>query len=76
MTKVFEPAFPAVYHHGNGQIESWVGMTIRDYIAIKAMPVLLKDFINTDSYSDFDWRDGIAIDAYKMADAMLEARER
>ena len=29
------PAFPGQTDHGGGQIESWIGMTLRQYAAIK-----------------------------------------
>lgn len=72
------PAFP----QGKGLGDAWIlngGMTMRDYFAAKAMPALYRDF-----WDDFrsgvnrcvpeDWKMGIAIDAYAMADAMLKAR--
>ena len=48
------------------------GMTLRDYFAAKAMEV---DYTLAKSFTDPDWRYSIALDAYKMADAMLKARE-
>jgi hypothetical protein len=55
------------------------GMTLRDYFAAKAMPAVYRDF-----WDDYragrsapipeDWKMGVALDAYAMADAMLEAR--
>ena len=47
------------------------GMTLRDYLAAKAMEV---DYTLAKNFTDPDWRYGIALDAYKMADAMLKAR--
>ena len=47
------------------------GITLRDYIAAKAMEV---DYTLAKNFTDPDWRYGIALDAYKMADAMLKAR--
>ena len=47
------------------------GMTLRDYFAAKAMEV---DYTLAKNFTDPDWRYGIALDAYKMADAMLKAR--
>ena len=44
---------------------------LRDYFAAKAMQV---DYELVKQYSDPDWRIGVALDAYKMADAMLKAR--
>ena len=48
------------------------GMTLRDYFAAKAMEV---DYTLAKSFADPDWRYNIALDAYKMADAMIKARE-
>jgi hypothetical protein len=47
----------------------WEGMTLRDYFAAKAM----QNVFNTGG--DDDERRYIAMHAYKMADAMLKARE-
>ena len=57
------------------------GMTLRDYFAAKVMPAIYKDFwddVRCDRYSCVteDWQMGLAIDAYSMADAMLEARKK
>ena len=41
-------------------------------IAAKAMQRLLATI---DTYPDEHWRDGLAMDAYRMADAMLKARD-
>lgn len=66
------PAFPSgVYLPARAEIE-WAGMTLRDYLAAKAMEV---DYKIANNFTDPDWRYGIALDAYKMADAMLEARK-
>jgi hypothetical protein len=43
------------------------GMTLRDYFAAKSLPPLMH------SYEDMDAIAGVA---YKMADAMLKAREK
>jgi hypothetical protein len=48
------------------------GMTLRDYFAAKAMQVVL---YQCDCFPDEDWRMGVAMDSYQMADAMLKARE-
>lgn len=60
---IFEPAFLD---------SSRPGMCMRDYIAIKAMAAFLAGS-KAPSPEDFGT---IAADAYKMADAMLEARQR
>jgi hypothetical protein len=68
------PAFPT---HDRTQ---WVGMTLRDYFAAKALPAVYSDATleaakGSGLFSDENWRMGIALDAYMMADAMLKARE-
>jgi hypothetical protein len=42
------------------------GMTLRDYFAAKAMPILISDDVTCES---------VALNAYRMADAMLKARQ-
>jgi hypothetical protein len=58
------PAFP----DSNGQMDYTGGMTLRDYFAAKAMQGLIND--------DYWARDSIEVSkkAYKIADAMIEAR--
>ena len=48
-------------------------LDMRDYFAAQAIGPLLQQI---EAYPDENWRMGIAIDAYAMADAMLAARER
>ena len=54
-------------------------MTLRDYFAAKALPAVYRMF--WDDVRAFgatvpeDWRMGVALEAYKLADAMLKARE-
>ena len=52
-------------------------MTLRDYFAAKALQSLMQNFLsnNLDLKDPMGWMDGIAGDAYSMADAMLKARE-
>jgi hypothetical protein len=53
------------------------GMTLRDYFAAKALPAIYKDTCDcarVDGWPDC-WRDGVAAEAYELADAMLKARE-
>jgi hypothetical protein len=60
-------AFPkAGLDHWNKSTPINEGMTLRDYFAAKSLPTLMS------FYEDMD---GIAGAAYKMADAMLKARE-
>jgi hypothetical protein len=52
------------------------GMTLRDYYAAKALPSLLRYFLKEEFHlTDISWMEGVAMDAYKMADAMMKARE-
>jgi hypothetical protein len=46
------------------------GMTLRDYFAAKAMQAIVSKEV-----SHVSWVDEYAKNAYKMADAMLKARE-
>ena len=68
-------AFPYAAVHGcNGEY----GMTLRDYFAAKAMQTILASQYEDGIYVgdlDNDSEDVCAISAYKMADAMLEARQ-
>ena len=66
-----EPAFPAlpISRELNGELVYQAkGLTIRDYFAAKAMQGLLASDVNAPMQS-------FAIRAYKMADAMMEARK-
>ena len=65
------PAFP-LHNHGAQTLGLHVtGMTLRDYMAAKAMQGYCAD---TDYKKDCGQED-TAISAYAMADAMLKARE-
>ena len=66
-------AFPVLERGGSGLELTDSGMTLRDYFAAQAIGPLLQQI---ETYPDENWRTGIAIDAYAMADAMLSARER
>lgn len=50
---------------------------LRDYFAAKAVGLCFAQYINHAEVEGFQdgWRDGVAADAYLMADAMLKARE-
>ena len=63
-------AFPGQWDHGQGQIESWVGMSLRDYFAARAMAAM-----TVGSWPGMQDRSEISKRAYLMADAMLEARK-
>lgn len=62
------PAFPSVFDHERG-------MTLRDYMAAKAMQAIMGDsrYAGVIGVNNYQYR--TAEDAYKMADAMLAARE-
>ena len=65
MSTNYQPAFPTTVNRG---------MYLRDYFAAKVLPVMYEEFINNeDSYADFD---EIADHAYRLADAMMTAREQ
>jgi hypothetical protein len=60
------PAFPQyVINNGGAYIDG--GMTLRDYFAAKVLPQCFKVSTTTDI---------AAKEAYRMADAMLKAREQ
>jgi hypothetical protein len=64
------PAFPHFGHTGWSQSE---GMSLRDYMAAKAM----QGMVANPGYSLNDWsKRDIAIQSYEMADAMMKAREK
>lgn len=65
-------AFPASGHPGKQHL-SQEGMTLRDYFAAKAMQGLLSD---PDAGMLDDDMSRWAMLSYKMADAMLRAREK
>ena len=61
------PAFPSYeYQKSYGQMMAVGGMTLRDYFAAKALPQCFEVSTTTDI---------AAKEAYRMADAMLKARE-
>ena len=63
-------AFPFIEPTTDDAVKAYYpGMTLRDYFAAKAMQADMTDGIHE---NDFAWSAGRA---YKMADAMLEARK-
>lgn len=68
-------AFPLQYEgsQGSGTITQY-GMTMRDYFAAKAMPVIMADLIQRNTEAEA--ADFAAVIAYKLADAMLRERAR
>jgi len=61
------PAFP----DGLGK----KGMTLRDYMAAKAMQGLMHNYDICDFLEHKDWLEDISITSYQIADAMMKARE-
>ena len=51
-------------------------MTMRDHIAIEAMKAMLGPFLlkELDEVDPDGWMDGVSMDAFSMADAMLRER--
>lgn len=77
-------AFPgeAVYvknRHGCNVLEQQNGITIRDYFAATILPACYTEFMtgwrNKEHNGCDDWQMGIAVDAYRIASAMMEARK-
>ena len=62
------PAFPILAEQA---ADGWAhcGMTLRDYFAAKAMQSMCEEVVRYDQFLP------VAKDAYKMADAMMEARK-
>lgn len=73
------PAFPIPLSPGESYMGHHVcdGMTLRDYFAAKVIPVVYKRAFMDMAKTGFveNWKYGVALDAYAMADAMLEARK-
>ena len=66
-------AFPVMDLTPAGLSNREPGMSLRDYFAAKAMAATLA---HIDTFPDETWRTGVALDAYRMADAMLAARNQ
>jgi hypothetical protein len=62
-----EPAFPYQNHHGH----KFMGMTLRDYFAAKAM----QGFAAMDDVDGFSSVEEMAKMSYKWADAMMKVRQ-
>jgi hypothetical protein len=65
-----EPAFPFQNHHGH----KFMGMTLRDYFAAKAMQPFLDQLIKQGWISDD--LETVAETSYRVADAMLKERTK
>ena len=69
MTKVEVPTY-FTNHHA-------VSMTMRDYYAAQALPAMITSFLDKDldMTDPHGWMEGLAMDAYSMADAMMKQRD-
>lgn len=76
-TETGGPAFPGQYDHGDQIIESWIGMTLRDYFAAKAMQAVIATAPDGTTFGrgGIDTNLKYANASYAIADAMLEARK-
>ncbi|WP_103035273.1 hypothetical protein [Castellaniella caeni] len=53
------------------------GMSLRDAMAIAAAGHIWAQFQNDGTAKEFpEWRQGVAVEAYRLADEMIAARER
>lgn len=70
------PAFAQYIISNNGAYVDG-GMTLRDHAAIKAMQSLMTNFLarELNEVDPNGWMEGLAMDAYAMADAMLKERK-
>jgi hypothetical protein len=70
-----EPAFPNEGFNGWG--EPFQGMDLRDYFAAASLPALIANFLakELDEEDPKGWMEGLSMDAYSMADAMLKQRK-
>lgn len=72
------PAFPVPGYkyideqHFTQHVKAKPGMTLRDYMAAKAMQALATSGLNTGAWDDYD---DLAKSAWSIADAMLRTRE-
>ena len=70
-----QAAFPHIDTDEHGRIYTYqTGMTLRDYFAAKAMQSFLTHPLNHQLDTEGIWLD-CALDSYRMADAMLKARD-
>lgn len=69
------PAFPTESaHQASASTWHYEGMTLRDYFAAKALPGVLY-MVAHGVHSTASSAEGCAAEAYKLADAMMKARE-
>ena len=72
-------AFPVLERGGSGLELIDPGMTLRDYFAAQVVSAVFhgvfEDWRQNKAGIQEDWPTGIAVDAYRVADAMLKIRE-
>ena len=68
------PVFPESGSRGKAAFGE--GMSMRDYIAVTILPAIYADYVSAADMHGYmeNWYEGLAVDAYRMADAMLRAR--
>ena len=71
--EMVESAFPWVVDMGD-KIEGQKGITVRDYFAAKALQGMIAANGDSNGYLEYE-EEMVAKNAYKLADAMLKARE-
>jgi len=64
---------PAYFTNNHAQ-----AMLLRDYFAAKAMQTLMASFLGNelDLTDPLGWREGLAMDAYSIADIMMKERNK
>ena len=71
-------AFPVLERGGSGLELTDPGMTLRDYFAAQVVSAVFhgvfEDWRQNKAGIQEDWPTGIAVDAYRVADAMLKIR--
>lgn len=71
------PAFPTENARQTGNTTwHYEGMTLRDYFAAKAMQGLIAGHFSHYGHENYWLRDGIAQEAYEVADAMIAERNK
>ncbi len=68
------PAFPMCIDDGETR-KYMIGMTLRDYMAAKAMQGLMHNYHPCDFLEHKGWIEDISMASYQLADAMMKVRE-
>jgi hypothetical protein len=67
-------AFPHRYTAAYGSEFPGEGMTLRDYFAGNIIGSVLSDLRNNRENLPENWKEGISVEAYEIADCMIKAR--